>query len=117
MRFSALLIALCFFSCVATKADNAGVEYSSTSEDKGVESYSKIKGMVKIYGNEPHVFVGLVDEDGTEYAIYPRAKEDELRQLQGHLLEFLVEFVDEKSYGSLFLKGGIVTPVSWEIIR
>jgi hypothetical protein len=31
-----------------------------------------LTGRIQIYGNEPHTFAGIIDEDGTEYAIYPR---------------------------------------------
>jgi hypothetical protein len=86
--------------------------------DTGTENMIKLMGRVQIYGNEPHTFMGIVDENGTEFAIYPPAKEEELRKLQGHLIEFIVIFLDEpQGYGSLFLKGGTVTPVKWEIIR
>ena len=78
----------------------------------------KIIGTVQIYGSEPHTFVGIVDQDKTEYAVYPASMEDELRKLQGYLIEFTVIFLDEpQGYGSLFLKGGTVTPVKWEIIQ
>jgi hypothetical protein len=79
---------------------------------------SIIIGKVRIYGNEPHTFVGIIDENGVEYAIYPQDKEEELRNLQGYLIEFNVIFVNDiQSYSSLFLKGGIVTPVRWKIIE
>jgi len=60
--------------------------------------------------------VGIVDERENEYAVYPPEKEEELRKLQGHLIEFTVVFLEKpQAYGSLFLKGGTVTPVTWEI--
>jgi len=78
----------------------------------------KITGRVQIYGNEPNTFTGIVDQAGTEYAVYPPAQEERLRALQGHLIEFTVIPINEpKSYGSLFLKGGTVEPITWEIIR
>jgi len=80
----------------------------------------RITGRVCIYGNEPFTFVGIVEENGTEYAVYPRSTEDELRSLdlQGHLIVFTVVFLDEsKGEGGLYLKGGTITPLSWEIIR
>ena len=80
-------------------------------------TYVKITGMVQVYGNTPHLFVGIVDENGTEYAVYPPAQEDKLKALQGHLIEFTVIFLDPpRGFGSLFLKGGTVEPVKWEII-
>ena len=82
------------------------------------EGTMKIRGQVRIYGNEPQTFAGIVDENGTAYSIYPPEREKELRQLQGHLIEFTVILLDEpRGYGSLFLRGGTVTPLSWVIIQ
>jgi hypothetical protein len=82
------------------------------------ENMSKITGRVKIYGSEPHTFVGIVDERGNEFAVYPPEQEEKLRQLQGRLIEFTVIFLDEpKGEGGLYLKGGTQNPVEWSIIR
>jgi hypothetical protein len=76
-----------------------------------------IIGRVVVFGNEPHTFVGIVSEDGTEYAVHPPEQEKKLRTFQGNLIEFTVILLKEpQGYGSLFLKGGTVTPVKWEII-
>jgi len=101
-----VLVSIAAVSCVSSQAHpNEG-------------NTAKITGMVHIYGNEPFTFVGIVDRDSTEYAVYPASLEAELRRLQGHLIEFTVVFLDEpQGYGSLFLKGGTVTPLSWEIIQ
>jgi hypothetical protein len=94
-------------------SQNNNVEAAETAEN-----IIKILGKIQIYGNEPHTFAGIVDEDGNEYAIYPSFREDELRGLQGHLIDFTVILLDEpRGYGSLFLRGGTVTPLNWEIIR
>ena len=77
----------------------------------------KITGMVQVYGSEPHTFVGIAGENGVEYAVYPKAMENELMSLQGYLIEFTVIFVEEESYGSFYLRGGTVTPVRWKVIR
>ena len=90
----------------------------SSQSGSEAENMKKITGRIQIYGNEPHTFTGIVDGDGTEYAVYSPSHEEELRRLQGHLIEFTVVFSDEpKGYGALFLKGGTVTPVKWEIIQ
>jgi hypothetical protein len=87
-------------------------------ESFGTGSMLKFRGRVQIYGNEPHTFAGLAAEDGAEYAIFPQSEESKLRSLQGHLIDFTAILLDEpKGYGSLFLKSGTVTPVSWEIIQ
>jgi hypothetical protein len=77
-----------------------------------------IVGIVQIYGADPSTFVGIVDQDGTEYAIYPPEKERELRALQGHLIEFQVIFENgQENYGGLFLGGGTVIPVKWKVLQ
>jgi len=77
-----------------------------------------LTGRIQIYGNEPHTFVGIIDENGAEYAVYPPEQEEKLRKLQGHLIEFTVIFLDKpQGYGSLFLQGGTITPLEWRIIR
>jgi len=84
-------------------------------EDEGAV---KLIGRVQIYGSEPHTFVGIVDENSNEYAIYPESQGEALRRLQGHLIEFAVIFMDEpRGYGAMFLRGGTVTILGWEIIR
>jgi hypothetical protein len=82
-----------------------------------VNDIKKIVGQVQIYGSEPHTFAGILDENGVEYSIYPPEKEKEIRSLQGHLIEFTVVVLEEpRGFGSLFLKGGAVTPVEWKIL-
>ena len=82
------------------------------------ENTIKITGRVEVYGNVPHTYVGIAAEDGNQYAIYPVDMEEQLKGLQGHLIEFTVELLDEgRGYGSLFLRGGTVTPLSWEILQ
>jgi len=90
---------------------NSNVEQVDNSRETSI-----IVGRVEVYGNEPHTYAGIVDENDKVYAIYPTAKEAELRRLQGYLIKFTVVFVDERVYGSLFLKGGTVEPVKWEIL-
>jgi hypothetical protein len=82
------------------------------------ETSSIIRGGVHIYGSEPGTYAGIVSEDGRIFAVYPPEKETEIRQLQGYHVEFTVRFLpDPKGYGSLFLKDGTVTPLSWKIVE
>jgi len=86
--------------------------------DAADENIIKIIGRIIIYGNEPHTYAGIIDENGIEYAVYPPSKEEELRKLEGHLIEFTVILLDKpQGYGGLFLRGGSVTPVKWELLR
>jgi hypothetical protein len=63
--------------------------------------------------------VGILSEaDGKLYAVYPPAQEAELRTLQGQRLEMTLRFLEKpQGYGSLFLKDGTVSPVSWNILK
>jgi len=54
---------------------------------------TKLTGRVQIYGNVPHTYLGIVDEKGIEFAVYPPEQEEKLRGLQGHLIEFTVIFL------------------------
>ena len=91
---------------------------SRCERENDVENIVHITGRVQIYGNDPHTFVGIIDEDGNEYAVHLPSGEDELRSLQGYLIEFAVIFLDEpQNLGGLMLSGGTVTPVEWEIVR
>jgi hypothetical protein len=77
-----------------------------------------IRCRVGVYGSEPHTYVGILNEgDGKLYAVYPPAQEAELRTLQGERLEMTLRFLEKpQGYGSLFLKDGTVSPVSWNIL-
>ena len=112
-----ILTAFQLFSVGIRESNNMTDTTSEKKQDKAKENAAKILGRVQVYGNEPHTFVGIVDETGTEYAVYPKEQEDRLRSLQGHIIEFTVIFLDEpKTYGSLFLRGGTVEVVSWLVI-
>jgi hypothetical protein len=103
-----------------SSVNNEAVETIDGGNGSGIsmKNTAKITGTVQIYGNEPHTFAGIAGENGEEYAVYPPSCEDELRTLQGRLIDFTVIILDEpKGYGSLFLRGGTVTPVEWHIIR
>jgi hypothetical protein len=77
-----------------------------------------LRGTVRIYGSEPHTYAGIAGEDGKIYAVYPPEKEEELRRLQGRLIEFSLRRLEKpQGYGGLFLKDGTVTPLSWKFIE
>jgi hypothetical protein len=77
----------------------------------------RITGVVKIFGNEPHTFVGIVTADGKQYSVSPAEKEAAVRRLQGHVVEFTVQILEkQEGYAALFLKDGTVAPLSWRIV-
>jgi hypothetical protein len=75
-----------------------------------------ITGRVQIYGNEPHTFVGVIDNKGVEYSVYSQEKAKELEKLQGRLIEFEVKFVDTpQAYNRL--EGGFIELLSWKLVK
>ena len=122
--FLFIIIAPNAFSCGKKEKNNTSgspansVKTVDTGNQIGnsMENTIKITGKIQIYGNEPHTFVGIIAENGQEYAVFPPSKEEELRTLQGYLIEFTVVLLDEpQGFGSLFLKGGTVTPIEWTV--
>ena len=121
MKFFIFLFTFAAFNLFSLgNREKIGDSPSANVETSGADMKNTIKitGRIMIYGNEPHTSVGIVDEKGTEYAISPASREEELRTLQGHLIEFTVFFPDESVCNDdLCLLGGTVTPVEWRIIR
>ena len=69
-----------------------------------------VVGQIGVYGNEPHTWLGFVDNKGVEYGLEASEKDlKELQNLQGILLEIsgLLESVSEgKPVGFQTLSGG-----------
>jgi hypothetical protein len=101
----------------------AGDFFSSSSPQKeksadGGAGKKIIRGRVRVWGNEPHTYAGIETEDGKQFSVFPAEKEEEIRSLQGNLVEFTVLFAEEpRGAGALFLRDGNVTPLSWRIVE
>jgi len=74
-------------------------------------------GRVVIFSGSPQGIVGFSNVNNINYAVYPESIADEFRALQGYLIEFTVIIVDVKTYPSILMSGGAVTPISWRIIE
>ncbi|MCL2193165.1 MAG: hypothetical protein FWB78_07205 [Treponema sp.] len=99
----------------AITASNALALEWRKENDPQMKSTVTLVGRIQIFGNAPHTFAGIIDENGMEYAIYPPEQEERLRTLQGHLIEFTVVILDEPmGFGSLVLRGGDGDAVSVE---
>ena len=84
------------------------------SQEKVKEKEKTVQGMVKIYGNEPHTWVGIETiPAGKIYFVSPPEKAVEIRNIQGLLLEFTVIIRDTQMPGV----AGTATLLSWRIIR
>ena len=96
--------------------DNAETINAGNQIEENKENIVKIVGRVEVYGHEPETFVGIIDVNDVQYAVFPPSMEEELSKLQGHLIEFTVVLLDEpQGFGSFFLRGGTVTPIKWEL--
>jgi hypothetical protein len=115
-----VLIILTVSSPSGLFAMGKGDASSSPPQSEGPEAPANariIRGRVRVYGNEPHTYAGIETTDGKRYAVFPAEKEKEIRNLQGNLVEFTVVFSEKpQGYGSLFLRDGSVTPLSWRIL-
>jgi ABC-type oligopeptide transport system substrate-binding subunit len=121
LKILAIIILFCtagLFACgTAQKAQKAGDDSTGIQNSAAPKDTVIITGMVQIYGNAPHTFAGIASEDGKTYAVYPREKEMEIRSLQGRRIEFTVRILESPAgEGSLYLKDGTVTPLSWRIL-
>ncbi|MDR2446265.1 MAG: hypothetical protein LBD58_03075 [Treponema sp.] len=94
-----------------------GEKDSSASDAEESGRIMRITGVVKIFGNEPHTFAGIVTADGKRYGISPSEKEAALRRLQGRTVECTVRVLEkQEGEAALFLKDGMVAPLSWRIV-
>lgn len=116
-----ILSAINIFTCKTVDTGNSNTGNTATENTavaNNMNNTIRIRGTVQVYGSEPRTYVGIVTEDGVEYSVFPQSHEAELRSLQGRLIDFTVILLDQmQGYGSLFLRGGTVTPVSWEIVH
>jgi hypothetical protein len=114
------LIILTVFSPAKLFALGKGDATPSPPQAEGAElpdGARLIRGRVRVWGNEPHTYAGIETTDDKRYAVFPAEKENEIRDLQGNLVEFTVVFSEKpQGYASLFLRDGSVTPLSWRII-
>ena len=112
MKFIYVLMALLIlssFSCgTLNNSGNTKVENTMT------ENTITITGAVVIFGNEPRTQVGIVDRDNIAFAVFPSSTANELRLLQGHLIEFKVIVLDEPQIPGF---RRTVTPVEWKILQ
>jgi predicted membrane metal-binding protein len=118
LRAGAAAFFLAFFFFTAFNAAALGKKENNAAQSKTeVENTTTITGRIQIYGNEPHTFVGIVDQQGVAYSIHPPHQEAELRKLQGQLIEFTVLVLDEpQDYAGMVL-GKTLTLIDWKVIK
>jgi hypothetical protein len=85
--------------------------FACTSQEKAPKQ-ENIQGMVKIYGNEPHTWVGIETVEEKIYTVFPPETAAELRKVQGRLLELTVVLEGPAKRGI----EGKATVLSWRIV-
>jgi hypothetical protein len=95
-----------FFACVLALAPHlAGMSPPA----------QKFVGSVRIFGSEPHTYVGIRDEkDGKVYIPDTLENEAALRELQGLRIEFTVKFSERNTFPPA---DGAVTVISYRILN
>ena len=110
-----------FFFCILFAMICISMIFGMAKKDKSETEYTQIKvtGLVKIYGNEPHTFVGFTALDGTEYSLKADAAElKKLKKMQGILLEIsgnLASATEIKGSGLYQLNGGTIYVKSFAV--
>lgn len=81
----------------------------------------KVVGQIGVYGNEPHTWLGFVDQKGVEYALDTTPEmQKELRNLQGVLLElsgFLEPVPEGQPVGFQALSGGTIELEEYSVYK
>ena len=106
------LLVLSSFSCGTT--NNTGNTGNTGVGNVMAGDIITILGTVRIFGNEPRTEVGIVDRTGITYFVSPRSAGNDLRLLQGRLIEFKAVLLDVPPV--VGFNGGTVTPIEWNVL-
>ena len=62
------------------------------------KSPDSVEGYIKVYGNEPHTYLGIETQDGNVFVLKAEKELlDELQNQQGYLLKLDGKFIENKS--------------------
>ena len=102
--FTAVLIAVFFMLLPA----------ACKTQEKTNNEETVLQGTVKLYGSEPHTWVGIETiPGGIVYFVAPPETASELRKIRNQLLEFTVTIGGSKMPGA----DGTATVIAWRIIQ
>ena len=99
-----------------------GFSYSKPKHDDSVT----VKGMIRVYGNEPFTFIGIVCDSGEQYSLKGDIEVlKALRNIQGKkvqikgLLETLEKTDEEKAVLLVpnTLKNGNLNVIEWKLVE
>lgn len=93
--------------------------FSYSKPSKSVKDNSNtVTGYIKVYGNEPFTFIGLVTEDEKEYSL--KASDEvlaELRKAQGKKIEIKGTIEKSEKASMNELKDGNLIVIEWKIVK
>jgi len=119
--FIAILFAMNIFSCGTSnskeKIKPEDTPVITTDDNIDADGHTTIIGRIHTYGGSRDSVVGIEDENGTVYAVYPREIGEELKSYRGRLIKFTVIILDKPQGQGGLMIGKNVTPISWEIIE
>ncbi len=97
--------------------DNMKQDNSKLQIDNSVKQYL-ITGVIKVYGSEPHTYVGIKSENKKIFYIHPDYA-SKVRKLQNEKYLFTVKNYDgdKKFHYTMLGNDPVVIPVSWEKIK
>ena len=77
-----------------------------------------VTGRIKVYGNEPFTFLGIVTEDGLKYTLKAEKKVlDKIQNAQGHLVEIKGKIEIEKDNSGNQIKNSYLIVEDWKIVK
>ncbi len=80
----------------------------------------KVKGYIRVYGNEPFTFIGLKTDNNKEYSLTaPDEVLKELRASQGKKIEIIGLLIqkDEENFELNMLKDGRIEITEWKFVE
>jgi len=106
------ITALILSSCKTVSNTENSFEYT---EVPVVGTIGTVTGMVHMRDDGPLIWVVIIDINGIGYTVISDPIVDELRWLQGYLIEFTIVYEEYRETG--LYRGRIVTPIEWKVIN
>lgn len=105
-----VILSLFVLAVLACKENNTVRKENSSSQT------ISFTGQIKIYGNEPHTYVGVVSSDGAKY-IVDQAYQNALRELAPGVYKFTGYINKTTDTPALFVQDGIFVPIRYTRIN
>ncbi|SFI52940.1 hypothetical protein SAMN04487775_102215 [Treponema bryantii] len=92
--------------------------FAYSKPKKAAGNTDAVTGYIKVYGNEPFTFIGLVTEDEKEYSL--KASDEvlaELRKVQGKKIEIKGTIEKSEQLSMNELKDGNLIVLEWKVVK